>query len=232
MRRRARASVTRPPARRASSRAAPRPRARVGGREVAHVRARLVAPDPDAARHPRRAPRATASSRSGTSSRRQPERGHPELGHDAVARRGLGEERRVACGRTARPARRTLPVRVGREDVDAGERRDRVPVAHAVRALDRGQQADRVAAAAARTCAVSSPRKSTSDASRNASTSSVSSRGKSRPKRSRQTSHVQLQRAASSTPTCPGTTQCGSSQKTRSAPASSAASAHSLQKAR
>jgi hypothetical protein len=59
-----------------------------------------------------------------------------------------------------------------------------------------------------------SRRNSAVDRSRNASTSSVSSRGIGPPNFSWQTSHRQAQRAGSSMPTCAGTVQCGSSQKT------------------
>ena len=82
------------------------------------------------------------------------------------------------------------------------------------------------------TCDVSSRRKSTIDASRKAWTSAVSSVGIRPPNAPWQTSQRQAQRASSSMPTCAGWVQCGSSQKTRSAPSSSAASAQSRQKAR
>ena len=84
----------------------------------------------------------------------------------------------------------------------------------------------------AATCATISRRKSTTDASRNACTSGVSSPGTGPPKRSAHRSQRHVQRAASSIPTCAGTIQAGSSQKTESTPHSSTQSAHSLQKSR
>src|SRR2546423_7514901 len=82
------------------------------------------------------------------------------------------------------------------------------------------------------TCAVTSPRKSTTDLSRNCCTSGVRPCDRSSPDSSTQTWHTQAHRFGSATPTCSGTVQCGSAQKTESVPASRAASAHSLQNTR
>ena len=84
----------------------------------------------------------------------------------------------------------------------------------------------------AETCASISRRKPTTDASRKACTSGVRSAGIGPPKRSAQWSQRHVQRSESSTPTCTGTTQAGSSQKTESTPHSSTQSTHSLQKSR
>ena len=83
----------------------------------------------------------------------------------------------------------------------------------------------------AATCAHISRRKSTVERSRNTRTSSVSSCGIGAPNCSWHASQRQAQRSASA-PTCSGTVQCGSSQNTKSVPASRAASAHSRQNAR
>ncbi len=82
------------------------------------------------------------------------------------------------------------------------------------------------------TCATTSRRKSTTDASRNACISGVSSVGSAPPNRSAHASQRHAHRPSSSTPTWIGTTHAGSSQNTESAPASSTTSAQSLQKAR
>ena len=114
---------------------------------MAHVRARLVPPDPHAL--DTRCPRGGHGVLEvGDVGRREAERGDPELGRDTVAVRRLDEELREAANERAGLLVEALPVGIGREDVDARKRGDRVPVLHAVRSLDRGEQADRVAAAA------------------------------------------------------------------------------------
>ena len=84
----------------------------------------------------------------------------------------------------------------------------------------------------AATCATTSRRKSTIEASRNACTSGVRSLGIGPPNRSSQCGQRHVQRAGSSIPTWAGTIHAGSSQKTESTPQSSTQSAHSQQKAR
>ena len=79
---------------------------------------------------------------------REAEAGHPELRRYAVAVRGLAQEpcepAHERLGRTVP----VLPVRIGDERGQAGQRGDLVPVGESLRALGRGEQADRVRAVA------------------------------------------------------------------------------------
>ncbi len=120
---------------------------RVRRREMAHVRAGLVAPDPHAV-DARRAGSADRAFEVGEVGGCEAECRDPELRGDTVAIRRLDQQACEPLHEGAGLLVEALPVRIRREDVDAGERGDRVPVAHAVRALDRGKQADRVASAA------------------------------------------------------------------------------------
>ena len=81
---------------------------------------------------------------------RQPEARQPELGADAVSCRGLGEQRGEATDERLRGLVEVLPVRIRCEDVEAGQRGDRVPVTHPVWPFDEREEADRVLATAPR----------------------------------------------------------------------------------
>ncbi len=115
---------------------------RVGRRERAHVPARLEAPRPevvDAGRARRRHSRLEV----GDLRRRQAEARDPELRADAVAGRGAGQQTGEPVDEGAGRLAEDLPVGIGGEGVEAGERRDRVPVGDALGAVEERQQADR-----------------------------------------------------------------------------------------
>src|SRR2546430_12780143 len=81
---------------------------------------------------------------------RKPEARQPELRADAVALARLVQQRRKAAHERTGRLIPVLPVRIGREGGEAGEGSDAVPVRDALRALGRGQEADRVGPAAFR----------------------------------------------------------------------------------
>ena len=170
----------------------------------------------------------TASTSSGISSATRPKRRQPELRRDAVALARLVQQPREAAHERPGGLVPVLPVRIGRERREPGKRGDHVPVRDAVRSLGRGQQADRVPAAARGDV-------------REHLAQEVDDRGLAerlhlgreladrRRRRAPRTARSGTSTApASSMPTCAGTIHAGSSQKTSSTPHSSTQSAHSF----
>ena len=82
------------------------------------------------------------------SSARETEAWHPQLRSDSVPVGGLAQQPREATDELLGRAAPVLPVRIGDERGQAGQRRDLVPIGEALRALGRGQEADRIRAVA------------------------------------------------------------------------------------
>ena len=165
--------------------------------------------------------------------RLQPEALDPQLrAHAVLAREGDHAPRVLAHHRLGRLAE-GLPVRIGAEGVQAGQRRHPRPVADPVRRRPvSGQQADRRRRR---------PGGDVGDEVADEVDQAALAEGEHLGRRARPAGRRRSARGSASQrqpqrsveiPKCSGCTQCGSSQKMRSAPVSIAASIHACTKAR